>query len=85
MEYKVIKIGAAWCPPCKMLDKRLEAFNECEVIKYDAEDDEEIVNKFNVRNIPVTILVDDNENELHRWVGLFDVNEISEKIKELNG
>jgi thiol-disulfide isomerase/thioredoxin len=82
---KVIKIGAEWCGPCKVLNQKLEDFKECEVIKYDAEEDEDIVEKYHIRNIPVTILLDENDNEVKRWVGLFNINELSEKIKELNG
>jgi thioredoxin-like negative regulator of GroEL len=81
---KVIKIGAEWCPQCKMLDKKFEGFDACELTTYDAEENEDIVEKYGIRNIPVTILLDDNENVIHRWVGLFDINEINEKIKEIN-
>lgn len=82
---KVIKIGAEWCPQCKVLDKKLEGFDTCELVVYDAEEDEDIVEKYHIRNIPVTILLDENDNEVKRWVGLFNINELSEKIKELNG
>ena len=82
---KVIKIGAEWCPQCKVLDKKLEGFDACELVVYDAEEDEDIVEKYHIRNIPVTILLDENDNEVKRWVGLFNINELSEKIKELNG
>lgn len=82
---KVIKIGAEWCPQCKVLDKKLEGFDACELVVYDAEEDEDIVEKYHIRNIPVTLLLDENDNEVKRWVGLFNINELSEKIKELNG
>lgn len=78
---KVIKIGAEWCMPCKVLDKALDNFKKCEVIKYDADENEEIVNKYNVRGIPVTILLDDNDNELRRWVGLFNIDELNNAIE----
>lgn len=85
MNYKILKFGAEWCGPCKTLNKKLEDFNDCEVIKYDVDDvDEELLEKFKIRNIPVTILVDDNEKEIQRWVGLFNLQEITDKIKELN-
>jgi thioredoxin 1 len=85
MNYKVLKFGAEWCGPCRVLNKNLEKFTDCKVIKYDVDDvDEELLEKFKIRNIPVTVLVDDNEKEIQRWVGLFNVQEISDKIKELN-
>ena len=85
MNYKVLKFGAEWCGPCRVLNKNLENFSDCEVIKYDVDDvDEELLEKFKIRNIPVTVLVDDNEEEIQRWVGLFNLQEITDKIKELN-
>lgn len=83
---KVLKFGAEWCGPCRVLNKNLENFTDCEVVKYDVDEvEEDLLQKYKIRNIPVTILVDDNENELNRWVGIFNVSEISDKIKELNG
>lgn len=78
---KLIKIGAEWCGPCRVLDKQLENFNKCEVIKYDVEENEDIVEQYKVRNIPVTILLDDNDNEIKRWVGLFNINEIEKELE----
>lgn len=86
MNYKILKFGADWCMPCKVLNKKLEDFTDCEVVKYDVDDlDEELLEKFKIRNIPVTILLDENEEEIQRWIGVFDVNEISNKIEEING
>ena len=79
---RLIKIGAEWCGPCKTLDKALENFNACEVVKYDAEEDEDIVEKYNVRNIPVTILLDDDDNEVKRWIGVFNVKEIETELEK---
>ena len=80
---KVINIGAEWCFPCKALDKQLENFDKCEVVRYDVDEDEEIVEKYNVRGIPVTILLDDDDNQVKRWVGLFNVKEIEEEIEKM--
>jgi thiol:disulfide interchange protein len=86
MNYKILKFGADWCMPCKVLNKKLEDFTDCEVVKYDVDDvDEELLEKYHIRNIPVTILLDENEEEIQRWIGVFDVNEISNKIREING
>lgn len=85
MEYKILKFGADWCNPCKTLDKKLENFNDCDVVKYDVDEVEEsLLEKYKIRNIPVTILLDENEKEIQRWVGTFNVEEISNKIREIN-
>ena len=80
---KIVKIGAEWCGPCRALDKQLENFNRCEVVRYDVDENETIADEYNIRNIPVTILFDDNDNEIKRWVGLFNVREIEEEIQKM--
>lgn len=86
MDYKILKFSADWCGPCKTLNQKLENFKDCEVIKYDVDEvEEELLEKYKIRNIPVTILINENEEEIKRWIGLFNINEITEKIKEING
>ena len=83
---RLIKIGATWCAPCNLMDKRLKDFNACEYKAYDVgdEDDEtaEIVEKYNVRSIPVIVLEGDNGEELAKWVGAVSVDEILKKVGE---
>lgn len=78
---RVIKFGSKTCGPCRMVDQHLDKFDKCEVIKYDIDDEiDDLLEKYNIRNIPVTILTDDNDNEIQRWVGIFDINELNNKI-----
>jgi len=84
MEYKIIKFGANWCGPCRVLEQRLKDFDKCEVIVYDVDDtDETLLEKYKIRNIPVTLIVDENGNEVQRWVGLFNTSELETKLEEL--
>ena len=84
--FKCYVFSAHWCGPCSVLHKNLEKFKECEVVKYDVDEtDEELLKKYHIRNIPVTILLNDNDEEIQRWVGLFKTSELIEKVKELNG
>jgi thioredoxin-like negative regulator of GroEL len=84
--FKCYVFSAHWCGPCSVLHKNLENFTDCDVIKYDVDEaDEDLLQQYKIRNIPVTILVNENEEEIQRWVGVFNVNEISDKIKEING
>lgn len=79
---KVLKFGATWCGPCQVMEKRLEKFTACDLVKIDVDEDEEMAEKWGVTNIPVIVLVDDNDTELKRWVGLIQVSEIENEIKK---
>ena len=83
MKYKVIKFGAPWCGPCRALETKLKGFDKCEIVRYDVDDaDTDLLAEYKIRSVPVTILLDDNGNEIHRWVGLFNVDELHKKIDE---
>lgn len=57
------------CPLCMGLAMRMKGWNRLEVINIDFDDDEAqpLFDKFNIRNVPVLVLVDDNDKELKRW------------------
>ena len=72
---KLIKFGASWCLPCKNLESRLKNVKlNIDLLKYDVEEDVELTEEWKVRNVPTTILLDDNGHEIKRWVGNFDPN-----------
>ena len=77
---KVIKISALWCPSCLIMNdviKKVLSDKSVNLISYDYDIDQDIVNKYNVSNIlPVLIKVDDNENEISRLVGEHSEKEI---------
>lgn len=80
---RVLKFGADWCGPCKALDKRLEGFTECPIIRYDVNDiHEELADKYNIKTIPVTVLEDDEGNQIRRWTGLFNIQELKDEISK---
>lgn len=83
---RLIKIGAEWCGPCGVMDKRLENFNACDYVKYDVDNEDEetlaIIDKYNVRNVPVIILEGDNGDELKKWVGLVSLNDINAEVEK---
>lgn len=82
---KLLKFGANWCGPCKVLESRLEGFDACELETFDIDDEanEDYVDKFNIRGIPLLVLVDNDGNEIKRWTGLVDVNKVKEEIQNM--
>lgn len=95
----IIVFSADWCRPSKMFKKELDEIS-VNYILIDADKNEDIAEKFNITAIPTTILLDNNENEIRRWVGYddedpgqtklvkiieqYDLVEPQDLIKELN-
>lgn len=75
---KLLKFKAEWCRPCHQQSTMLEGFKAAEVIEVDIEDNDELTERYRVRNIPTMILCDDEGNELHRFVGLTTPEKIEE-------
>ena len=74
---KVIKIGAEWCGPCKMLApifhkvEQMEEFKDVEFKSLDVEDDEaeDLAVKYQIRNVPTILLFDENNELITKQVG----------------
>lgn len=78
---KILKLGAPWCGPCKALDEQLKLIS-VPVEHYNVDENEEIAEKYNIRNIPVLIFLDENDNEVARKVGMVTATTINDIIKE---
>jgi thiol-disulfide isomerase/thioredoxin len=90
---EVIKLGAAWCQPCKQYDPIFNSVKE----KYDKEgsgisfsvidiEDEanlELVQHYAVRSIPTTVFVVSGEIR-EKKIGVLDEKTISEIITSFN-
>lgn len=70
---KLIKFSASWCLPCRNLESRLSKIDlKIDLFSYDVEEEVELTEKWKVRNVPTVILVDDDNNEVKRWIGNFE-------------
>jgi thiol-disulfide isomerase/thioredoxin len=82
---KIYDFYAKWCNPCKALAKTLETIElpeDIELIKIDVEEDEneELITKFRIKNVPVLVMVDEEGNELKRVGGNIPKPQIIEFI-----
>ncbi len=81
---KVLKFYADWCGPCKALTEVIKkAGDKITIPVENINIDENIMlaQQFSIRSVPVMILVDDNENELKRQVGLVNEEKLLEFLK----
>lgn len=82
---KIIKITAMWCPSCLIMNDLInDLVNESsfDLVSYDYDLDQDIVEKYNVGTIlPVLIKVDDTGNEIKRIIGEHSKKEITEFIE----
>lgn len=69
---KLLKFYAEWCQPCHILSHKMQSWPDSitsmvENIDVDDSKQRATILKYNVRGIPLVILVDDNGNELQRF------------------
>ena len=80
---KFYKFYADWCGPCRILTTMLnKAQIEYEPINVD--NNEELVNKYDIKTIPVFIAVKDDGTEIDRFVGVKSADAIKQWINSLN-
>ena len=71
---KIIRIGAIWCPGCLAMKKKWknieEKYPNLNIIDLDCDTDLEEIRKYNPgKLLPITIFLDENNNELERLIG----------------
>lgn len=81
---KLLKFYATWCGPCKALEQQLKEFDMYNIQSIDIDKDEKTSNDFNVRGIPLLVLVDDENNELWRKAGGITVKELENELSPFN-
>ena len=80
---KFYKFYADWCGPCRVLTTILnKAQIEYEPINVDS--NEELVNKYDIKTIPVFMAVKDDGTEIDRFVGVKSADAIKQWINSLN-
>lgn len=80
----VVKIGAPWCGPCRVLEQNIEQVGDiAKFAEVDVDEaDEELVEELHVRNVPV-LLYYNNGEEVHRHIGLATKQDLIYEINRL--
>ena len=82
---KLIKVYSKTCGPCKVLEKNLvESGIQYDSIDIASDEGDEIVDKYNIRNVPTLLLVDDNGTLINKHVGILNSEEIKKFYNEIN-
>lgn len=83
---ELLKFSAPWCGQCRVLTKNINGFNVCNLVEIDVEDDEneQIVGKYGIKGLPTLVLVDGDGNELKRWNGIVNVNDLKSEVEGFN-
>lgn len=69
---KIYYFGAEWCPQCVAIYPQFKQFCDIMNISYehiDAEENDELVTKYNIRNLPTIIEINNKEEVIYRGVG----------------
>lgn len=90
MVKKIIKFSATWCAPCRFYAETFhkvserEEFKDIEFKAMDIEEDEaeELVNKFAIRNVPSTVILDENDEPIYKVIGNVKENDLVDVIND---
>lgn len=67
---KVLKFYADWCSPCRIVTDMFKDFDKLPIEHINVDENEELVTKFGIRNIPAIIVVNEKDEEVKRQVGV---------------
>ena len=84
----LVDFWASWCVPCKLMSPILNDIADTEtdqvrVAKINVEKEQQLANKFKVRNIP-TLIILKNGKEVKRLVGVKTKKAIMQEVANLN-
>ena len=80
---KFYKFYADWCGPCRILTTMLNKA-QIEYNPINVDNNEELVEKYNIKTIPVFMAVKDDGTEIDRFVGVKSADAIKQWIDSLN-
>jgi thioredoxin 1 len=80
----IVDFYATWCPPCKIIAKNLDAYNDTKpddviIYKVDIDQQRELVDKYGVVSIPTILYMKDGKIT-KSVVGIQSVDEINNNV-----
>ena len=76
----ILKFFGSWCNPCKALSKNLEDAG-IEHKSIDVDENEELTEKYNVMSVPTIVVLDEDDNEVGRFIGSRTKEQLLEEWK----
>ena len=77
----ILKFFRSWFNPCKALGKNLEDAG-IEHKSIDVDENEELTEKHNVMSVPTIVVLDEDDNEVGRFVGFRTKEQLLEELNK---
>lgn len=82
---RILVFSATWCGQCKAYHPTVEKFKKSNpgisVELIDVEEKEELVDKYGIKTLPTTIVVDDNDELIKKETGILTMDKLNELIQ----
>ena len=86
---KTLKFGAIWCSGCLVMKPRWKEIETelpwLETEYHDADEETELVKKYEIEKFPCFIFLDKNNNEIYRDYGEIEKKKLIEIIEKFKG
>jgi thiol-disulfide isomerase/thioredoxin len=83
---RILRFSAIWCMNCIFMKSAWEEiedeFSDLAYEEYDADDQADIHKRFNIKDVPTVIFIDDSGREIVRLEGAKDKEELVAEIKK---
>jgi len=88
---KILKLSTSWCAPCRAFGttfhrvSEMEEYKDIEFKEIDIEKDEDgevLAEKYQVRSVPTTVLVDENDELVYKLMGNVPEKDFIDVINE---
>lgn len=82
--HTLVKFGAIWCGPCKMVSNILTQIKDIEVYEVDVDEEYDLVEKYKIAHLPTILIFDNNINVIKQFVGSINKDELNAFITTLH-